>query len=101
MVNPIGQNSNKVKVYTEDNEARWFIKHLVPDYLIYVELLESFIGCDQLIGLYCADLSYFGNTLIVFDGDVDEKQLKRVSDVTRKNIGNIIKLPGNKPPEVV
>ena len=101
MVSSVVQNSNKVKVYTEDNEARWFIKHLVPDYLMYVELLDTCIGCDQLIGLYCADLSYFGNTLIVFDGDVSDGQLNKIPGATRKNLGNIIKLPGNKPPEVV
>lgn len=95
------QNSNKIKLYSEDAEARWFLKHLVADYLVYVDELEITIGCDQLINLYSADLQYFGNTLIVFDGDVTAKQLDKVPEAIRNNLGNIIKLPGEKSPEEV
>jgi len=101
LVSSVVQNSNKIKVYSEDAEARWFLKYLIPDYLCYVDLLESSIGCDSLISMYNADISYFGNTLIVFDGDVSEEQLKKIPDAIRKNLGNIIKLPGGKPPEQV
>lgn len=93
------QNSNKTKLYSEDAEARWFLKYLVPDYLVYVDELEITIGCDQLINLYSADLQYFGNTLIVFDGDVTEKQLNKIPKAMRDSLGNILKLPGEKSPE--
>lgn len=101
LVSSVVQNINKIKAYSEDAEARWFLKYLIPDYLCYVDLLESSIGCDSLISMYNADISYFGNTLIVFDGDVSEEQLKKIPDAIRKNLGNIIKLPGGKPPEQV
>lgn len=93
------QNSNKIKLYSEDAEARWFLKYLVQDYLVYVDELDITIGCDQLINLYGADLQYFGNTLIVFDGDVTEKQLSKIPKTMRDNLGNILKLPGEKSPE--
>ena len=93
------QNSNKTKLYSEDTEARWFLKYLVQDYLVYVDELDITIGCDQLINLYSADLQYFGNTLIVFDGDVTEKQLSKIPKAMRDSLGNILKLPGEKSPE--
>ncbi|CFX15408.1 ATPase, AAA-type, core [Syntrophomonas zehnderi OL-4] len=101
LVSSVVQNTNKIKVYSEDAEARWFLKYLIPDYLCYVDLLESFIGCDSLISMYNADIYYFGNTLIVFDGDVSEEQLNKIPDATRQNLGNILRLPGGKPPEQV
>lgn len=101
LVSSVVQNSNKIKVYSEDAEARWFLRYMIPDYLCYVDLLESSIGCDSLISMYNADISYFGNTLIVFDGDVSEEQLKKIPDTIRQNLGNIIKLPCGKPPEQV
>lgn len=93
------QNSNKPKLYSEDAEARWFLEYLVPDYLVYVDKLDITIGCDQLINLYGADLRYFGNSLIVLDGDVTEQQLDKIPKRTRENLGNIVKLPGEKSPE--
>lgn len=95
------QNRNKIKLYSEDAEARWFLEYLVQDFLSYVEPLDITIGCDQLINLYGADLQYFGNTLIVFDGDVTEKQLNKIPKLTRERFGNILKLPGEKNPEEI
>lgn len=95
------QNSSKTKLYSEDAEARWFLKYLVQDYLVYVDELDITIGCDQLINLYGADLQYFGNTLIVFDGDVTEKQLSKIPKPMRDSLGNILKLPGETSPEEI
>ena len=75
------------------------MEYLVPDYLVYVDKLDITIGCDQLINLYGADLQYFGNSLIVLDGDVTEQQLDKIPKRTRENLGNIVKLPGEKSPE--
>lgn len=101
LVESMLQNSNKVKVYSEDAENRWFIKKLVPEYLPYVDILDVKIGCDQLLSLYSGDVSYFGNVLIVFDGDVKEKDLETIPEQLRKRLNNIIKLPGTKRPEEV
>lgn len=95
------QNGNKIKLYSEDAETRWFLDALVPEYRVYIEELDITIGCDQLINLYSADLQYFGNTLIVFDGDVTEQQLSKIPKAMRENLGNILMLPGGKPPEAV
>ncbi len=95
------QSTNKVKVYSEDNENRWFVKKLVSEYMPYIQLLDVKIGCDQLLSLYTADLSYFGNSLIILDGDVKEKDLETIPEYLRKKLNNIIKLPGNIRPEEV
>lgn len=39
LVESMLQNANKVKIYSEDAENRWFIKKLVPEYLPYVDML--------------------------------------------------------------
>ena len=93
------QKSNRPKLYSEDAEARWFLQCLVPDYLVYVNVLDITIGCDQLINLYNVDMQYFGDALIVFDGDVTEAQLDKISKPMRKSHGNIVKLPSEKSPE--
>jgi hypothetical protein len=95
------QSINKVKVYSEDEENRWFLKNILSEYLPYIELLDVKIGCSQLISLYNADLSYFGNSLIVFDGDVDEKALSVIPEKIRHRLNNIITLPGEVRPEEV
>lgn len=101
MVNSIVQSSNKIKLYSEDAEARWFLSKIVSDYLPYVDVLDITIGCTELINLYKADLQYFGNALLVFDGDVTEAQLNKVPEQTRRNLGNVLMLPGGKRPEQV
>lgn len=101
MVESMLQNANKVKVYSEDNENRWFIKKLIPEYLPYVEILDVKIGCSQLLSLYNGDFSYFGNTLIILDGDVKENDLEVIPKKLRDKLNNIILLPGNIRPEEV
>lgn len=101
LVESMLQNSNKVKVYSEDAENRWFIRKLVPEYIPYVDILDIKIGCDQLLSLYTGDISYFGNVLIVLDGDVRDKKLQIVPEQLRKRLNNIIKLPGDVRPEEV
>ena len=48
LVESMLQNSNKVKVYSEDAENRWFIHKLIPEYLPYVERRDVKIVWDQL-----------------------------------------------------
>ena len=101
MLSSIAQSRNNIKLYCEDAEARWFLSSLVDDCLTYIDFVDITIGCNELISLYNADLYYFGNVLLVFDGDVTEKQLSRIPERTRSNLGNIILLPGGKRPEQV
>lgn len=97
----IVQSRNKIKLYSEDREARWVLSHIIPDYLTYVDVLDINIGCMELLNLYKADIQYFGNAILVFDGDVTENQLNKVPAQTRNNLGNVLLLPGKKRPEQV
>lgn len=101
LVESMLQNANKVKVYSEDAENRWFINKLVPEYLSYVDILDVKIGCDQLLSLYTGDLAYFGNVLIVLDGDVKDKDLEVIPEQIKTRLNNIVKLPGTVRPEEV
>ena len=101
LVTSMLQNSNKVKLYSEDAENRWFIKNLVPDLISYVDILDVRIGCSQLMSLYKGDPNYFGNAVIVFDGDVSDDDLNTVPEQLRKRLNNIVRLPGVKRPEEV
>ncbi len=95
------QNTNKVKLYSEDAENRWFVSNLVPDLILFVDMLDVHIGCAQLMSLYKGDPNYFGNVVMVFDGDVKESDLDTVPEQLRQRLNNIVKLPGTKRPEEV
>ena len=95
------QNTNKVKVYSEDEENRWFIRNLVPDLLHYVDMLDVHIGCSELLSLYTGDLAYFRNVVIVFDGDVPSDKIDNLAEKLKTKLNNIVKLPGDKRPEEI
>lgn len=84
---------NKVKVYSEDAENRWFLQKLVPEFLSCVDVLDVNLSLDQLISLYTEDVSYFGNVLIVLNGN---ENLEVIPERLRERFKNIIKLPGNE-----
>lgn len=101
LVQSIVQNNRKIRVYSEDSENRWMLKHLVANYLPFLDVLEANVGCAELMSLYNADTSYFGNSLIVLDGDVQDKTIQTVPETIRNHFFNIVKLPGNVRPEEV
>lgn len=51
------------------------------------------------MSLYKGDPDYFGNAVIVFDGDVSDNDLNTIPEQLRKKLNNIVKLPGDKRPE--
>lgn len=82
----------RIVVYTEDDEARWFLLKLLR-YKIprkYFNLLNVHISCSSLIDLMNCDPS-FGTYLVVFDGDLSQKQKKDI----KKNKQNYLTLPTN------
>lgn len=85
--------AKQILVYSEDEETRWFLKKLVPEYIGKVNLLEIKMGCENLIQLRMQDRQYFSKVLFVFDGDVDENKINQFK--------NVIKLPENRSPEKV
>lgn len=103
MITSVVQNPHKVKVYSEDAETRWFLKMLIGDLASYVDLLDVKVGCKELLSMYKVDLEYFSKTLIILDGDVNEKTLDTVSPLIRERFGNILLLPGEgkRPEEVI
>lgn len=101
LVQSIVQNGHKIRVYTEDAEARWVLLHLVQPYTAYLNILDVNVGCHSLMSLYSADTAYFGNSIIVLDGDVTDKTLSVVPEKVREHFKNIIKLPGSSRPEQV
>lgn len=84
----------KIKIYTEDEENRWFLRKLL-EYMnttSRVQVLEKVsMGCDYAKSLCKADPSYFTNILFVLDGDCSLGERDT----------NFIKLPGDKRPESV
>ena len=100
-IESIIQSNCQIKVYSEDDENRWFAKKLLNAYVPYIKFLDVNIGCDELISMYNADPEYFGNTLIILDGDVKDSQLNRIPKTTREKMSNIIRLPGDNRPEMV
>lgn len=98
-ISSVVQNNRKIKLYSEDAEARWFISFLVDDYLANVAIMDVSLGCDQLINLYNADILYFSNVLLVLDGDVDISKVENLNKNRERS--NVILLPGGKRPEEV
>ena len=101
MIQSIITNNHKVKVYSEDSETRWFLRNLIGNYISYVDILDVKVGCQSLMTMYRSDAEYFTRTLIVLDGDVEEKTLNTVSKPIRDKYRNILLLPGGKRPEQV
>ncbi len=64
-------NIFKVNIFTEDDEARWFVTKLME----YIPMRSNFrvaeikMGCDQYKSLYKHDPSFFEDSIIILDGD--------------------------------
>ena len=95
------QVKNKIKIYSEDNEARWFIKNLLSDYTSYIDILDINIGWINLLYLYKGDMPYFSNVALVFDGDVSQANIDFELRHVNPKPKNILILPGDKRPEGV
>lgn len=99
-------NSKCVGTFTEDEEARWFVKGILdalrPDVVDNIDLLDVSLGCEQIVSLYVGDFSYFRNRVVVFDGDFSKKDAEeKIPPALMKSGGNIVFLPGGKRPESV
>ena len=96
MLSKPGQAINKIPVYSEDDEGRWFLRKLTKKYGIFLNYINIRMGCTELISLNNNDPIYFSNVLFVLDGDVPEKNIEM-----SKLKDNIIKLPGKVRPEQI
>lgn len=80
--------SNKIVVYTEDEENRWLLKKLIEGNVRKLEYRNVSIGCQCIIDLMNSE-PIFKEYLVVFDGDLkttDEKRIKNCKS-------NYVKLP--------
>lgn len=83
----------QITIYSEDEEARWFISHLLDKYSSRIRLVNYSDGCSKLLSLLENDPNYFRNILFIFDGDMDETDSKYMK--LKKAHANLIKLPVN------
>lgn len=95
-----------VSVFSEDAEARWFMREILsaarPDVIDKIDFLDISLGCDEIKKLYAGDFSYFREKVVVFDGDVSDASIEeKIPPALRRNGGNIVRLPGGKRPENV
>jgi len=94
-----GYNQPKrIKIYSEDDEARWFIEKLLHEYNSKIDILDINIGCINLADLLNADPLYFRNVIIILDGDAsNNNQIEKRINGAR----NVVFLPGEIRPEEV
>ena len=81
--------TKKIKIYTEDNEARWFLKKILKGFCNKLDFVNCNIGCQNLIDVMNVEDS-FANNIIVFDGDLNIASQKRI-----KKKKNFLILPTN------
>lgn len=86
---PAKEKPVHVVVYTEDEEARWFLKKLLKGVIRMIEWRNINIGCSSLVDLMNCE-PCFRNYIVVFDGDF------RHENRIKKNKGNYILLPPMK-----
>ena len=89
---------NKITVYSEDDEARWFIEKLIKGYFYRVNLVRLKMSYGNLLLLNKFDYTYYRNVLFILDGDVPEKEIEKTC---LGKTDNIIKLPGVKSIEEI
>lgn len=67
----------KVKIISEDAEARWLINELIPnEYISKIDLLDTTVGSNEVISLAKCDSSFFNNRVIIIDGDIRNETSK-------------------------
>lgn len=94
----LANQKRKVVIYSEDSEARWFIKKLLKSYKTRYQLIEIKLGADSLMDLLINDPDYFKNVMFILDGDKDLSKSPKYKGLPTKYC-NILNLPGGKNPE--
>lgn len=91
--------NNKVKVLTEDAEARWVINHIISGTELKdkVMLLDTKIGKNELVSLIKADPLYFSNCIIILDGDA--RNDSAITKELKGKLHHVLYLPGDESPE--
>jgi AAA15 family ATPase/GTPase len=94
--------SRKISVFSEDDEARFFIKKLLERYTTRYKLLDASFGRDELLKMLTSDFVNFSQYIYILDGDVTDEDIKKhTQKVAPVQVRCILKLPGDKSPEQV
>ncbi len=106
----LGPTTPKVKVFTEDDITRYFMRKIVEKftdtsmnkYVRDLNFLETSMGYSSLFILFDSDPDYYQNSLAIVDPDVTKSDLARFAPslintmkFNDKN-GNIFSIPGTK-----
>ena len=93
----VRSNLNRIPVYTEDPETKWFAEKLLAPYVDKLEFIAISLSCTQLAKLREGDPRYFSKILFILDGDsretTDETLLKAIER------DNVLLFPGTTNPE--
>lgn len=95
VTDPATIKNKSIDVLTEDDEAFWFAKQIIPDRLLEkINLKSANLGCESLVKLNEDTYPALKKILLLLDGDytIDNKYKKRL---------NLLCLPGGKSPEGV
>lgn len=87
---------NTITVYSEDDEARWFIEKLLKKYFFRLNLVRLKMSYGNLLLLNKFDYTYYSSVLFILDGDVPETDIDKTCSEKKDNI---LKLPGEKSVE--
>jgi len=92
----------KISIFSEDDEARYFINKLLEKYSYRFKLLEVSLGKNQLFKLLTDDYTNFSQYIYILDGDVEEEEIdNQTAKLAPYQVKCILKLPGSKSPEQV
>ena len=92
------RSAQKIKLISEDEEARWLLRHLLPnDILNKLNLLSTTVGYNEVLSLSKCDPTYFNTRIIVLDGDIKSERATMTTINSQNLIGHYIyTLPSNK-----
>ncbi len=92
IVNNSKRKDRKLRVYTEDDEAKKIAKSLLGrKYTKYLDFMEVTLGCENYKELIRKKVPEFTDNIIILDGDTKMP----------KNDCNVIQLPGKSSPEFI
>lgn len=83
--------STLLKIYTEDNESRLWVKSMLEDVHGYFDFDKFSFSCNDYVRLLNHGFSEIVNNIVVLDGDVADCKIRKHP--------NVIKLPGDCSPE--
>ncbi len=92
IVNNSAVKDKKLRVYTEDDEAKKISKSLLgTKYTKLLDFMNVTLGCENYKQLIRKNVPEFTNNIVILDGDT----------AIPKNTSNVLQLPGKKSPEAI